>query len=138
MKGYQVLEHIGDAKIKVFGKTKEELFLNAMLGMAALLKPQPRAGQPQAEKVRYIKIQSSDINALLVDFLSEVNYLRQINMEIYNNVKFIEFSDTYLEAEFNGYEVEEFGEDIKAATFHELDIKKNKDGLWETAIVFDI
>ena len=135
MKGYQVLEHIGDAKIKVFGKTKEELFLNAMLGMAALLKPKFKTKKP---KVRYIKIQSSDINALLVDFLSEVNYLRQINMEIYDNVKFIEFSDTYLEAEFSGYEVEEFGDDIKAATFHELNIKKNKDGLWETAIVFDI
>jgi len=152
---YEILEHTGDAKIRVFGKTKEELFLHALLGMNEILKPKVSAqGESasggkspasakasagrQKSKARKITLQSTDINALLVDFLSEVNYLRLVSMDIYNDIKFTKFSDVELEGELNGYEVEEFGEDIKAVTFHELDIKKNKEGFWETVVIFDI
>ena len=34
MKNYEILEHKADLKIRAFGKTKEELFLNMLLGMA--------------------------------------------------------------------------------------------------------
>jgi len=33
MKKYEILEHRADLKIRVFGKTKKELFKNALLGM---------------------------------------------------------------------------------------------------------
>lgn len=136
MKPFEILEHRGDAKIKVFGKTKEELFLNAMLGMNAILKPLAISHQRSAH--RKIQIGAPDINALLADFLSEVNYLRITNMEVYNTVRFLKFTDTEIEAELEGYEVEEFGEDIKAVTFHELDIQQDDEGVWQTAIIFDI
>lgn len=135
MKTYEILEHTGDVKIKAFGATKEELFENAMVGMMAIVSAK---GKAQSAKVRSIKIQSSDINALLVDFLSEVNYLRQVNREAYKTVNFSKFSDAELEGELEGYEVEEFGEDIKAVTFHDLDIHRNRQGAWETVIVFDV
>lgn len=131
---YEILEHTGDAKIRVFGKIKEELFFHAMLGMNAVLSAKR---ETQSVK-RSIEIQSADINVLLVDFLNEVNYLRQVNMEVYDTVNFSKFSDTELEGELSGFAVEEFGEDIKAVSFHELDIKQNAQGEWETVIVFDI
>lgn len=31
MKRYEILEHIGDVKIRVWGKTKEELFTNTLV-----------------------------------------------------------------------------------------------------------
>ena len=132
---YEILEHTGDVKIKVYGNTKEELFENAMLGMMAVSKPKPKVQNP---KQKSIKIQSPDINTLLVDFLSEVNYLRQVDREVYERVRFTKFSDVDLEGELEGYEVEEFGEDIKAVTFHDLEIHQNPQGLWETIIVFDV
>ena len=132
---YEILQHTGDAKIKVFGETKEALFVAALRGMNAILKAK---GKREKAKVRKIVLQSADINMLLVDFLSEVNYLRQVNMEVYESIKIDQFSDTKLEGELSGYAVEELGEDIKAVTFHELDIKKNKEGVWETVIIFDI
>ena len=64
--------------------------------------------------------------ALLVDFLSEILYQSQINKEIYNNVKFNKFTITELEAEIFGQKVERFGEDIKAVTYHNLDIHQTK------------
>ena len=135
MKPFEILEHRGDFKIRVFGKIKEELFLNALLGMEAGFRPEKLKAKSAKRK---IKIKSQDLNALLVDFLSEVLYLIQTNKEIYNDVKFIKFSDREIEAELSGKIVERFGEDVKAVTHHGLDIQQKKDKIWETTILFDI
>ena len=135
MKKYEILEHKADLMIRAFGRTKEELFLNMLLGMDAGLRSEL---QTQKTKIRKIKIKSPDSAALLVDFLSEALYLTQINKEIYDNVKFVKFTDTEIEAELSGQEVERFGEDIKAVTYHGLEIKKTEGGKWEATVLFDI
>ena len=38
----------------------------------------------------------------------------------------------------DGRKVKRFKEDIKGVTYHELEIKQQKDGTWETTILFDI
>jgi len=135
-KKYEILEHKADLKIRVFGKTKEELFLNALLGMQDYMKPELK--KPEEKTERGSKIKSPDLPALLVDFLSEALYLIQVNKEIYNNVKFKKFSNLEIEAELFGQKAERFGEDIKAVTYHGLDIYQKKDGNWEAAVLFDI
>jgi len=134
-KKYEILEHKADLKIRVFGKTKEELFLNALLGMTESLKPDVKSDE---KIIRQIKIASPDLPALLVDFLSEILYLIQVNKEIYNDIKFKKFSNVEIEAELFGQKVERFGEDIKAVTYHQLDIHRKEDGTWEAAVLFDI
>lgn len=140
-KNFEILEHPSDVKIRALGKTKEELFANAMFGMVAVLRPKIK---DKKEKIKNkIKIESVDLNALLVDFLSDVLYLIQTNKEIYHDVKFNKFSpsnssgQSTLEAELIGNKVESFGEDIKAVTYHGLQIQQ-KNGLYEATILFDI
>jgi len=133
---YQILEHKADLKIKAFGKTKEELFSNMLLGMQESMKAELQ--KPEEKTKRKIKIKSLDLPALLVDFLSEVLYSNQVNKEIYNNINFTKFTDTELEAELLGQKIERFGEDIKAVTHHGLEIKQNKNKIWEGTILFDI
>jgi len=151
MKQYETLPHKADLKIRVFGKTKEELFQNALFGMSENMKPEI---EEQKEEIkREIKINSPDLPSLLVDFLSEVLYLTQANKEIYSDVKFKKFSGNELEAELFGKKVERFGEDIKAVTYHNLEINQRperskggrktnvlrpKDGSWEAIVLFDI
>jgi len=135
-KNYKILEHPADIRVQAFGKIKEELFANAMLGMGAVLKSKVQS--PKSKVTRRIKIKSLDLNALLVDFLSEVLYLSQVNKEVYNDVKFNKFSDKELKGELTGSKVESFGEDIKAVTYHGLEIEKNKQGLWQATVLFDI
>ena len=140
-KGYKILSHPADVRVQTFGKTKQELFLNAMQGMVAVLRPQIRNSNIET---RNIKVESVDLNALLVDFLSEVLYLIQTNKEAYNRVEFKKFGpstssgQSVLEAELIGNKVESFGEDIKAVTYHNLKIEKNKNGLYEATVLFDI
>lgn len=135
-KEFEILEHTSELKIRAFGKTKEELFLNMMKGMALSLRPKVKS---KNEKVkRAIQVESQDIDALLVDFLSEVLYLTQVNREVYSEVNFSKFSDTELEGEISGKKAESFGEDIKAVTYHGAEMKKNKDGLYQVDIIYDI
>lgn len=136
MKRYEILEHKADLKIRVFGKTKEELFSNALSGMMGSLRAEIK--KLEEKRKREIKIKSPDFSALLVDFLSEVLCQIQINKEIYNSVKFLKFSDNFLKGELIGQKVEGFGEDIKAVTYHNLDVRQKKDKTWEATILFDI
>ena len=130
---YEILEHKADLKIRAFGKTKEELFLNILLGMAESQKPEIKG---EEKIIRQINVKSLDSSALLVDFLNEVLYLSQVNKEAYFDLKFKKFNNNEIEGEIIGQKISKFGEDIKAATFHNLEISHNK--TWQATLLFDI
>lgn len=134
MKKYQILEHKADLKIKVFGKTKKELFENAMIAMF-------KGGKYEAEKngevKRKIIIRSFDLLSLLVDFLNEILYLVEAKKEVYQKVKFQKFSENEIEAELIGKKLKRIGVYIKGVTYHDLEISKKK-GLWQAKILFDV
>lgn len=133
MKKFEILEHKADLKIRAFGKTKEELFLNMLLAMA-----ESQKGENFGPEVkREIKVISIDLATLLVDFLSEVLYLIQVNKEIYNGIKFTKFLNTEIEGELFGQKVKRFGEDIKAVTYYNLEVSQ-KNGIWQATVLFDI
>ena len=135
MKEYEILTHPADLKIKIKGKGKEELFLNALKGMADSQKAEIK----NKEKVkREIKLNSLDLPALLVDFLNNALYLSQVNKESYFDVRFEKFTDTEIEGELIARKAERFGEDIKAATHHDMNVGMSKEGIWEATILFDI
>ncbi len=107
-----------------------------MRGMMASMRPTyPRNAQSAKRK---IKIYSQDINTLLVDFLSEVLYLSQVKREAYEDIEFSQFTDQELECEAIGKKTGSFGEDIKAATHHGVGIQKNKDGLYQVDVIYDV
>lgn len=139
---YEILEHRADLKIRVFGKSKEELFSNALLAMNEAMRAEIR--KPEETSKGAIKIESADPQSLLVDFLNEVLYLSQVNKEVYEvSLKKVidpsaDSGRAEIEGELIGKKVEKFGEDIKAATYHDLEIKQEKDGNWQAVILFDI
>ena len=151
MEAYQILEHTADLRIRVFGRTLEELFGNALAGMMGYLKKISKSQFPISKQIkRVIKISSPDWNALLVDFLSEALTLADINQEVYRQAEFVNFprpvadavqkkeAELFLEARLWGEKIGRFDKDIKAVTYHRLDIRRNKDGFWEATIVFDV
>lgn len=136
MKKYEILEHKADLKIRAFGKDKLGLFRNVLFGMSESMKVEPQ--KPEKKVKREIKIKSVDSPALLVDFLSEVLYLSQLNKEVFFDIILKRLTDQELEGELIGQKVERFSEDIKAVTYHSLEIKQNKNKTWEATILFDI
>jgi len=135
VKKYEILEHKADLKIRAFGRTKEKLFQNMLLGMSENQKAEIKNTK---EIKREIKIKSLDLPSLLIDFLSEVLYLSQTNREVYNNVNFKKFTNKKIEGGLIGQRVEKFREDIKAVTYHNLEVHQKGDKTWEAIVLFDL
>jgi len=140
---YEILEHKADLKIRVFGKTREELFENAMVGMFEGAQYEPSSAGTRESKggkaKREIKISSLDLPSLLVDFLSEVLYLSEVNREVYQKIQFKKFTEKEIEGILSGKKLKGIGVIIKGATYHGLDIhQKLGDKFWEATILFDI
>jgi len=131
---YEILEHKADLKIRAFGKSKEELFENAMVGMFESAKYEGEGRKIKKE----IKVSSLDLPSLLVDFLSEVLYLSEINHEIYHQIQFRKLTNKNIEGNLFGEKLKTIGVIIKGVTYHSLDIHQKKDKNWEATILFDI
>ncbi len=126
------LEHTADIKIRAYGDNLNTLFQNAAFAMFS----QIYKAEVKPEITREIKIKSVDQESLLVDFLSELLTLSDQYNEIYNTFK-LEIKDFEIKGEISGQAVKSFDEEIKAVTYHELKITKNKN-IWTAEIVFDI
>lgn len=146
MKDFELLAHTADLKIRIYGKTKQELFRNALHGMFQSIRPissschynNDRLFCDSLPKRHAIVIDSIDIESLLVDFLSEALYLSDTNNEAYLDVIIEEFGATHIKAIFLGIAIEGFdGVEIKAVTYHDLKIEFIN-GVWQVEIVFDI
>jgi GxxExxY protein len=132
---FEILEHRADLKIRVFGKTKEELFENAIIGMFEVAKYEKEI-KSQKSKVK-IKIKSIDFVSLLVDFLSEILYLVETKKLVFEKVEFKKFTENEIEAILTGIPLKRMGVYIKGVTYHGLKILQKK-GTFEAEILFDI
>ena len=136
---FTILPHTADVRLLVTAPNATELFSIALGGMSQIQRKNFCAAAQEKCNIRlHIDIHSRDITALLIDFLSEVLTLSHIHKAIFCNVHFLKFSETALTASIEGFNVNEFDEDIKAVTYHEADVIRNQDQHLETMIVFDI
>lgn len=134
---YEILKHTADIRLKVWGRTQEELFEEAAYALLKIM--QPEVGNHHAAPVkRYLAAEAASLTELLVDFLNRILTSAQTNKETYIKVDVHHLHDTNLEAELEAVKAEEFGEDIKAVTYHEAEVRQNEKGEWETFLVLDI
>lgn len=137
MKKFEVLEHIADLKIKVAGQDLAELFINAGLAIAEQQKTNISQSGAKAGKWESVEIQSTDLNSLLVDWLNEILSRSDLNDKVYFDFKIAELSKNHLQAKIIGQKVDQKQIDIKAATYHGLEIKKIGN-YWQVVIILDI
>jgi GxxExxY protein len=133
---FEILEHKADLKIRVFGKTKEELFENAMVGMQKAANYEPTK-QPTTKRLT-TKIKSADLPSLLVDFLSEVLYLVETKKLVFEKIEVKKLTENEIEAILIGRTLKRMGVHIKGVTYHDLDIRQEKNRTWQATILFDI
>jgi len=140
LSGFEILPHTVDMRMRVWGKTLKDLFRGALEGVASYLKPDFFSLVKRIPRTRKaISAEAVDINSLLVAFLSEVVAQSDIHNMVFTGATFKELGENFLEGELLGVPVDEFEHDIKAVSYHEVDIKKNPEtGFYETMLVFDI
>lgn len=133
---YKVLPHPADIRLEITASCKEDIFRGALEGMAYII--QPNVSQKSVLKKEQIEIHSLDINALLVDFLNEVLAKSDIHNSVFDNIKIEKLTGSSIKGIIQGRNVKEFSKEIKAATYHQLNINQDKNGDWKVIILFDI
>jgi SHS2 domain-containing protein len=131
---YEILQHTADVRLRVSAATIEDLFAEALRGLMDVIKAERiQAGNVHAR----VRVTAPDTTALLVDFLNEVLTRCHIERAIYPRVRFRSMTAAALEADLEGDHVAGFGEDVKAVTYHEADVRQ-ENGNWSTALVLDV
>ncbi len=150
MKTFEIIDISGDAGIRAYGKTLEDLFTNAAAGMYSLI-TDPEGIREKREVT--VDIESHSAEGLLVSWLNELIFHFDTYGFIGKKIMITEITGgeegqtqgsaptRRLRAVISG---EEFDTDrherrllIKAATYHQMKIEK-EDGFWATNVIFDI
>lgn len=140
MNSFEILPHTADVRLRVRGETIEDLFEQAVLGMARILSETKSELKVKNVKCK-IKVDADNPTVLLIDFLSEVLTASYEEKAIFPTCHVNvagQRGRLTLEAEIFGVKVDGFDEDIKGVTYHEAKIVKNLEGDLEVIITFDI
>lgn len=131
--GFLEVEHTADWELKIWAPDYAGLLEQAARGMYALagihLQSEPR------HTVRF-SVEESDAETLLVSFLQELLYLvekENLALDTYD----LQVLDTALKVKAEGAPLAAIEKEIKAVTFHNLQIRYGDQGL-ETNLVFDV
>lgn len=138
MKKFEIVGHTADAGIKVYGETLKELFENAAYGMFFLMFNDLETIPTKFQET--IQIEADDLTTLLVAWLNELLYYYNLKNIIFSQFEIRKLKEKQLEAISKGARVnEKIPEmEIKAATYHNLKIERNSQGIYTTTIIFDI
>jgi SHS2 domain-containing protein len=136
--GYRFIDHTADFGLEIFGRNPADLFgqaaraLTDLLTDPCLLKEQRR---------RTLEIEGSDWEDLLINWLRELLYLFNGEAQLVAGVDIVSVKQTRLRAKVateayrQGHH--EIRNEIKAVTYHQLEVKAEDDG-WRARVIFDI
>jgi SHS2 domain-containing protein len=132
------VDHTADAGIMVEAPDLARLFERAALGMFLLI-TEVRAAH--AKETMRISIDAPDRMALLVRWLSDLNYRHLTEHRIFSKFEIIGLDERHLEAEVSGEIFDPARHtiftELKAVTFH--DLRLEHDGReWKAQIIFDL
>jgi SHS2 domain-containing protein len=138
MEKFEVVDISGDAGIRAYGTTLEDVFTNAAMGMYSLITDPEGIGETKEIDVA---AESRSLEGLLVSWLNELIFHfdtygflgRKIRIETLENLRVV--------AKVSGEDFDPERHErrllVKAATYHQLSMEK-KEGHWVAHVIFDI
>ena len=131
--GFQEHEHTADWELQVWAPDLPGLLEQAARGMYALTGVVLAAGPRQG---RSIRLEADDREILLVSFLEGLLFLGEIEGLGFDEFV-IEVDGRRLQAELVGAAIQSQAKEIKAVTYHNLEVRETGRGL-EANLVFDV
>ncbi len=134
--GFEELSHTADLEIRVWGQDLASLFSAAADGMIHL------SGIEDYEEgfsavTESISLDAMDYEGLLILFLEELLYRLTEDYMLFSIDKISISTEFSLKAKLRGTQIRAYQRDIKAVTYHRLNIRETDQG-YEVNIVFDI
>lgn len=135
---FKFFEHTADMKFQGFGKTLEEAFENSAYALISIMTKDKI--KSRIKKKIYVK--GKDKENLLYAFLEEFLFLLDSEDFLLGKIEKIKIKENKkyeLEAEVSGDKSSnyEFNLDVKAITYNEMFVKKEKDK-WACRVVVDV
>ena len=138
MEGFQIIDLSGDVGLKAFGKSINEVFINAAIGMYNLITNLDGIAE---NKTIDVSVESLSMEGLFVSWLNELIFHFDAYGFVGKKIDIKYFSGNKIIATITGEEFDPERHDrkllIKAATYHKLRIEKG-DETWEAEVIFDI
>jgi SHS2 domain-containing protein len=131
--GYREIEHTADWELEVWAPDLAELLEQAAHGMYALSGIQLKDSPLQE---RLLEIIAEDAESLLVSFLTELIYYFEQELIGFDTFR-LDLNGFQLKAQLSGAELEIIEKEIKAVTYHRLQVRSSEHGL-SVNIVFDV
>lgn len=137
-RSFEVFDHTADIGILARGDSLASLMAAAAEGMMSLI-----CGESAIAKhvKKHIRLQEPDNEALLVKWLNELLFEFEVNRMLFSKFDLSIDRDNRLSAICSGEKYSpsrhHIQREIKAATYHNLEIVRNKEG-YSAKIIFDI
>lgn len=144
MVSFKVIEHAATADVlfQAFGKTLNTCFKNAALALESLTVSPLSSIHPSSEETMVLS--ADDKKSLLIAFLEELIFIKDTKHLVFSKMK-VTIKETEehwsLTATLNGEKINpkkhQLGNDIKAVTYHQFKLVKQK-GVWMAQVLLDI
>lgn len=134
---FREVEHTADRALSVWGADLPALFAGAARGMYSLATGGLGGQGLLPTEWRELKLEAVDRETLLVEWLNELLYLGEAEDLLFVDFQITSLTDERLEARVGGFPFGSTRGDIKAATFHGLELVRDERG-WSTVITFDV
>ncbi len=138
MSSFESIDHTADVGYRLFAPTLAELF--AVAGRA-LFDAITVLDSIQPQVARKVAAEAGDVEALLVAWLSELNYRCITDLEVYGEFVIEEISPSSVRATVRGEKIDParhvIQTEIKAVTYHGLYVRQIENG-WEAQVIFDV
>lgn len=131
--GFSELPHTADVCIRIWGPDINSLFVQGAQGLFYLVQPE---GISDTSIDIPIKIEGGDLETLLVGFLSLLLYWLEVDKLICSNPN-IKYENGKITGSITCHYCEMISRQIKAVTFHDLNIRETSNG-YVAEIVFDV
>jgi SHS2 domain-containing protein len=135
---FETIEHTADVGIVAYGATLPELFETVAEGMFSFIVD---AATVESRAWMERRVEADDLEGLLVAWLNDL--ITMLHAEEFVPKVFVvdEISEDRLRATVHGEPVDpsrhRFRLDVKAATYHMLDIRESAGG-WSARVIFDV
>jgi SHS2 domain-containing protein len=138
MKRFEFLNHTADIGIVVYGEDLKALFENAGEAFFHLVTD---LGKVKRRVERRIEIKAESLERLMVDWLSELLYLHDVQHLLFKSFQVESIGDNGLRARVEGEPFQEgihvIKTEVKAVTYHQIEVRQEKEG-WRARVIFDL
>jgi len=130
LKRFEFIEDLkSDVMFKAYGKSLEELFANAALGLFSVICQVDEVGH---RRIKLVKVRGENIEDLMFNWLQELIGIVETDNLFLSRFEILKIGEdgTYLEAKCygEGTAPEKGGAVVKGVTYYKYELRKTRDG----------